>query len=552
GVVPTDINGVDIANTNFPGTSFGNKSFFYISNDDIEERYIRDNRIVLALKDTTSINSMTPNDAETVDIKTDDGNPFKGKVVGHNEGLINGSNENDDGCTDSSGYNIKLTSEGCILEMSLQEEEIRFNSTFLALNPNFGQGASGEGDGTNCLLSDPSVYYLTAWSGHSAGEYIDSGSSATGVSCIPGYSSQGTPTMTCTNGAWEPMVDPCEASACPVPIIGEVGYENIVSWTNIDNGSLVISGEFVDETETIEGTCGVGYAGFPKTTCTMAPSWDALIGVCDANNCNSGPCSAEPTYYCGDNWNCSDGTCCNNNITGGGVDTDLDHITGNCYNNCTNTRMGNDIITNSEVSALGDCYTNCSNIMGDDIISNTGNDAYGDCYTDCSNIMGDDVISNTGNDACGDCYTNCSGIMGNDIITDTENAAYGDCGSACNKITQWATDIFKNTGSNSFTIRDFNAGGIDDKLKLPSGVTVSISGTGYSRTLTYAGDYSGTITIRCGPSAYHDCNALVGGSWIVKPCNVYVGGISLASDATPCGGDCSAAGFDIGTCSFND
>ncbi|MFC1659779.1 hypothetical protein ACFL0U_04405, partial [Pseudomonadota bacterium] len=342
------------------------------------------------------------------------------------------------------------------------------------------------------------------------------------------------------------------------------------------DSSSVAFGSDVDEGKTIEGTCGSGYAGSPQTTCTTAPTWDVLTESCDAASCVSDICTGEASEYCGDNWDCSDDTCCNNNVTSGELDPIVTFVIGDCRRDCTNAIFGNDTITDLGLTkAFGDCAYDCSGIFGDDIMSNTSNDTYGDCYSGCSGTMGndtisnangaafgdcvqlcsgtmgDDTISNTNGATFGDCFLNCSGTMGNDTIIDTQQSVWGDCNTSCTGITQWATDIFRNTGSNSFTIGDFNAGGIDDKIELPSGTTVSISGTGYSRTLTYAGSYSGTLTIQCN-STHHDCDALAGGSWIVKACNVYAGGTSLDSDPTPCGGDCSTAGFDAGTCSFND
>ena len=218
---------------------------------------------------------------------------------------------------------------------------------------------------------------------------------------------------------------------------------------------------------------------------------------------------------------------------------------GDCYGFCTGT-MGDDAIQGASWT-VGDCVESCTGTMGNDTLVNSSGEGYGDCFELCEGTMGDDTIQNA-NYAYGDCPSSCGGVMGNDTLINTLTTAYGDCNNGCTGITQWATDIFRNTGSNSFAITDFNGGGVDDKIQLPSGVTVSITGTGYSRSLTYSGSYSGTITINCN-SSNHDCDN--GGSWIVVPCQVYVGGTSLASDATPCGGNCSTAGFDTGSCNFN-
>ncbi|MFC1659699.1 type II secretion system protein [Pseudomonadota bacterium] len=566
-----------VIDTNFPSTPFGRKTFFYVANSDVDGRYIESNRIVIATKDTIDENSMTPDDAETLDIKTDDGNPFKGKVLAYNEGLTSGASENDSGCTNLTGYDTDSGDVGCISETSLEDQEVQFDPTFAAANPGFGDlgaGGSGGGDGDgsedDCRIPAVSTYTgLESWITYSAGDLMELSSTVDGT-CSTGYS--GTPVITCIeNNAWD-MTGPCVASACTVPVIDETGYENITAWIDTSDSSSVTSGEYIDETGTIEGTCDSGYAGSPQTTCTTAPTWDALTESCDAGSCVSEACTTDPSNYCGDNWDCTSGTCCNNSINGDGTDTSLEIIMGDCFENCTSSNMGDDVINNVVAYALGDCFSGCSGTMGNDIIDNVANHAFGDCYLNCSGTMGDDTISNAlgstfgdcqsncsgtmGNDTitncvaiAGDCDSDCSGIMGNDTIIDIGMQVSGDCNSTCGGITQWATDIFRNTGSNSFTIYDFNAGGVDDKIELPSGVTTSISGTGYARSLTYAGSYSGTITIEC-DSGNHDCDT--GGSWVVVPCQVFVGGTSLSSDATPCGGNCSAVGFDTGTCSFND
>ncbi|MFC1659796.1 hypothetical protein ACFL0U_04490, partial [Pseudomonadota bacterium] len=213
----------------------------------------------------------------------------------HNEALTSGSNENDSTCTDSSGYNTSLGDVGCILGTSLEEKEIVFDPTFLASNPGFGEGTGGSGDGTNCLLSDPSVYNITAWTGGTAGDYIDNGNSVTGDACVSGYSSAGTPTLTCTNGAWEAMVDPCTAT-CTTPLEDATGYENITAWTNItaEPDEAVVFDEEIDSGVTIEGTCRTGYIGgaygaevVPETTCTDGVL-SAVTSTCVPNITSTG------------------------------------------------------------------------------------------------------------------------------------------------------------------------------------------------------------------------------------------------------------------------
>ncbi|MFC1659167.1 type IV pilin protein [Pseudomonadota bacterium] len=521
----SDIDEVAI-DQNYPKTPFGSKTFFYVTNDTVDGRYSRSNRIVIATKDSDE-NSLTPNDAESVDIKTDDGNPFKGKVIAHNEALTSGSNENDSTCTDLAGYNTDLSSEGCILETSLEETDVVFDPTFLASNPGFGdlgEGGSGGGDGdgsdNDCRVPSVSTYTgLESWTTYSAGDLMEFGSTVSGT-CSTGYS--GTPVITCiADNAWS-MADACTATSCTVPLQDATGYENIAAWIDTSDSSSVAFGSDVDEGTTIEGTCDSGYAGSPQTTCTTAPTWDVLTESCDAASCVSETCTIEFNMYCGDNWDCSNDTCCNNTITGASEPT----ISGDCYNNCTNATFGNDTISN-------------------------GNNAVGECWVNCSGTMGDDIISNTTWKAYGDCYASWSGTAGNDILIDTGLTAWGDCEQNCSGITQWATDIFRYTGiDSSSTIADFNSGGIDDKIELPSGVTVSITGTGYSRTLSYTGSYTGTLTLQCN-NTYHSCNALEGGSWIVKACNIYIDGSPMVD------GDCTTPGcmtseFDSGTCSFND
>ncbi|MFC1659081.1 type II secretion system protein, partial [Pseudomonadota bacterium] len=136
-----------VIDTNFPGTPFGKKTFFYVANNTVDGRYMRSNRITMVAKNS---NALTPNDAETYDCKTDDCNPFKGQVIAYNESLTSGSNENDGGCTDLGGYNTDLTNEGCISETSLNETDVVFDQTFAVVNPGFGdlgEGGSGGGDG---------------------------------------------------------------------------------------------------------------------------------------------------------------------------------------------------------------------------------------------------------------------------------------------------------------------------------------------------------------------------------------------------------------------
>ncbi|MFC1659273.1 type II secretion system protein [Pseudomonadota bacterium] len=630
---------------NYPKTPFGGKTFFYVTNSTVDGRYVRTNRIVIATKDSLNENAMTPDDAETLDIKTDDGNPFKGEVIAYNETLTNGTNEDDSGCTNIYGYNTSSKDRGCIVERSFRGKEIQFDPTFISSYPNFGNiddeidgGSSGQ---CTSAPSDPPITGFLSWdtgslpidSGSSITatcdvEYIstiaslctngswgsvtgtctttactvapadppitgflswdtgslpiDSGSSIT-ATCDAGYTS--TVASLCTDGSWGSVTGTCTATSCVVPAIDATGYENIVSWIDTSDSSSVTSGELISEEGAIAGTCGSGYAGFPETTCTTAPTWDALTESCSAASCVSATCTANASYYCGDNWDCSGDTCCNNEITSGGTttgdcydnclsatfgDDTISGITGAAYGDCQadcntstmgndtisnvstaygdcgfrcDTVMGNDIISNAGY-AYGDCYSYCIGTLGDDIISDVSDTAFGDCEKHCDGTMGDDTITNAV-DAYGDCYSSCDGIMGNDTIIDASSYANGDCHQSCGVITQWSTDIFRYTGSNTSTIGDFNSGGVDDKIELPSGVTVSITGTGYSRTLSHTG---GTLTLQCN-NTYHSCDT--GGSWAILPCQVFVGGTSLSSDPTPCGGDCTTAGFDTGTCNFN-
>ena len=128
--------------------------------------------------------------------------------------------------------------------------------------------------------------------------------------------------------------------------------------------------------------------------------------------------------------------------------------------------------------------------------------------------------------------------MGNDILINIGVESRGDCFNTCSGITQWATDIFRYTVNNTSRIYDFNAGGVDDKIELPSGTTVIITGTGYSRTLTYSGSISGTLTVNCS-SLHNYCNN--GGAWDVNACNIYIGGVQQSS--------CTGCGTD--SCNFN-
>jgi prepilin-type N-terminal cleavage/methylation domain-containing protein len=276
GVVPTDTDGV-VINSNFPGTPFGSKSFFYAASSAVDGRYTRSNRIVLATKGETgsSINSMTPNDAESLDIKKDDGNPFKGNVIAHNAELASASNENDSTCTDINGYNTDLTGPGCILETNLDNKDSKFDSNFLSNNPGFGDNADsgatfdpGTGNATddsntNCRLSSPSAYsHVASWNTYSGGDIIATGTTVTG-NCATGYTlSTPTITITCTNGTWGTQVGQCvSTSSCQVPEAGSTGYETVASWNTYTEG------QYVDDNTTVTGNCASAYDGTFSTTC---------------------------------------------------------------------------------------------------------------------------------------------------------------------------------------------------------------------------------------------------------------------------------------------
>jgi hypothetical protein len=265
GVLAANSGGVTI-NSNFPGTPFGSKSFFYAASSAVDGRYTRSNRISLATKDDTSINSMTPTDAESVDIKTDDGNPFKGKLISHNASVPSGSSENDNTCTDINGYNTDLTDPGCIIEKNLENKDAKFDPTFLAANPNFGdlgEGGAGDGNGTgentDCRVT--SVTNVASWiiqggSSVSVGSLIATGTTIEGT-CTGGYS--GTPTRTCTDGILGGVVGGC-STVCTVPVA--TTYPGLGSWATVTQGASVDSGVTVTE------TCkDPGYTGTLQISC---------------------------------------------------------------------------------------------------------------------------------------------------------------------------------------------------------------------------------------------------------------------------------------------
>jgi hypothetical protein len=74
-------------------------------------------------------------------------------------------------------------------------------------------------------------------------------------------------------------------------------------------------------------------------------------------------------------------------------------------------------------------------------------------------------------------------------------------------------------------------------------------------SLSYPG---GGINIQCNNSGGHKCDesggAPAGTIWSVKTCQVFVGGVSLSNNPSPCsGGNCTTAGFDTTRpCNFND
>jgi hypothetical protein len=588
-----DITEVEI-NTNFPGTKFGSKTFFYVASSDVGGRYNKQNRIILATKDATSINSMTPNDAESVDIKKDDGNPFKGQVVAHNASMTNGLTASDiDGnteCTNIDGYATDSSSTGCVLEISLDAQEEKLTSTFAAsgiadagTTPIADRDNDGEpdGDGTadDCIVPLVSSYTgIASWNVYLEKDRVKTGTEVVG-DCDSGYapSGAGEPNITCTNGSWGGMVGSC-STTCTVPALPDAtNYPNITAWTNTtaEPNVTVANPTEIDSGTTIKGTCDFGYAGTAETICNNGV-FGALSEECTQDACYSGPCS-NTNYYCGSYWS---GQYCDNNITGGGVDTSLNYISGDCYINCTNTTFSNDTISTA-IFGFGDCYYGCSGTMGNDLVRNMSDSAFGDCSSGCSGIMGNDAIENSGfgssygdcSRACsgtmgndeiiggsslfGDCSKECNGTMGKDTITGDSRAnfLFGDCQEMCSGITQWGTDkfVYNSVSDSSSSYRDriydFNAGGIDDKIMIPNGATsiVLLNISSNFRTLQYTlSGQNGMINVSCNNNpGYHDCDGPSNNiTWGVKACNIYVGGSQISAAECP---NC-----DTGTCNFND
>jgi hypothetical protein len=552
GVAPTNISEVETGSTNYPETTYDENTFYYVTIDDVDGRYVvTTSKLVVGSAELASLNSMAPVDAERADTQMDDGNPFTGSVVAHNAELTNGTLEFDGGCTTLYGYNTANTDKACILETTLTGDPVEIDSSIYASNPNFGDLGATEGtnfgDGTvnDCRLESTKTTgheKAKGWAKNNPGDVIKKGT-VVEAECDAGY--MGHPGITCSNAVWKvSLVDVCTAiNYCLSPAIGEAGYDDIVAWTNITKkphvpvenpGVDIVGGQ-------IEGTCDFGFAGFPQTTCASDSTWGPLTEACDDTGCASAPCTTDPTnFYCGDSLNCTSGTCCNNtiNVSSPG------RIIGDCYQGCTGKNFGDDTITNASLTAHGDCSLSCSGTFGNDTIINPRT-ANGDCGGDCSGTMGNDTIINASQSAHGDCYGYCSGIMGNDILINTGQFTSGDCYQECTGIVQWATDIFRYTVSNTSQIGDFNGGGVDDKIELPSGTTISIATVStYMKTLTYSGSISGTLTISCtnvgDPEHDHDCDA--GGKWAVKPCNIYIDGVQQTS----------VPGADRGSCTFND
>ncbi|MFC1659503.1 glycine rich domain-containing protein, partial [Pseudomonadota bacterium] len=204
-------------------------------------------------------------------------NPFKGKVIAHNEALTSGSSENDNGCTDLGGYNTDLTDEGCILGTSLDETDTVFDPSFIAANPGFGdlgKGGSGGGNGTgaetDCRLPAATNYTnLVSWVTYSAGDLMATGTTVTGV-CDAGYA--GSPTITCTDGSWGSLSGSCiSASSCQVPATS--------TYTGVDSWNGVTEGDYISDTVALTGTCATGYTGSFSATCNSG-SFDAPTSEC--------------------------------------------------------------------------------------------------------------------------------------------------------------------------------------------------------------------------------------------------------------------------------
>jgi hypothetical protein len=530
-----------IIDENYPGTRFSNDTFYYVASDSVDGKYKKNNRIIIASTAGSDIGSLTPQDAESLDNKIDDRKPLTGKVIAHNMDTAKNTN----GCVvggvgefdyietiPEAVYNTNSSGKECILKKSLDGSEE------IIAAPSCGAACPTVDDDGNiydpCVLANlPDTVnskYIVDWIGNIAHESIARGD------CDSSYYSSGTATGTCNDGTWGSFTENCvDLPTCTVPALDATGFEKIIIWIDTATEEEVAMESEIFEGVTIAGTCEDESAGFPETTCTTSPDVDPLTEEekCSATGCTSDVCTGFPSYYCGDNWNCTDGTCCNNTINVSSPGT----VFGDCLQNCTNANFGDDTITNASLDAYGDCGFTCSGAMGNDIINNTTRTAYGDC-NDCSGTMGNDIITNTGSWANGDCASGCSGTMGNDILINTGGYARGDCGASCSGVTQWATDIFRYTVSNTSEIADFNAGGVDDKIELPSGATVSVTGSEYSRTLTYSGSTSGILTISCNPSE-NDCDT--GGAWDVNACNIYIGGAQQSS-CTGCG---------TGSCNFN-
>jgi type II secretory pathway pseudopilin PulG len=81
GIIPAiPFNGVAVANAtsvvideNYPGTKFSDDTFYYIASDNIDGKYKRQNRIVIASTIGNDVGSLIPQDAESFDNKIDDG-----------------------------------------------------------------------------------------------------------------------------------------------------------------------------------------------------------------------------------------------------------------------------------------------------------------------------------------------------------------------------------------------------------------------------------------------------------------------------------------------
>ena len=126
----------------YPTSKFGRGIFYYPTNKTVDGRYRRHNRFAIgsSLKERNE-NSFSPPDAEMLDIKLDDGNPFKGKVIAYDFTISedgDGMLEDDDGCTTSSGYNLSEKRKNCIVEISIFGDEPKFTDDLLLLDPDFG------------------------------------------------------------------------------------------------------------------------------------------------------------------------------------------------------------------------------------------------------------------------------------------------------------------------------------------------------------------------------------------------------------------------------